>query len=193
MARPREFDREQALDRAMRVFWEKGFAATSTDELLSAMNIGRQSLYNAFGDKRRIYLEALERYQTKTLSRHINNLDGPASPLAGLKALLLGLIPEEGDDPSGCMGVHAICEFGTDDPDLTAMRNRAGPALGRRLLVRIREGQESGELDARMEAREATAFVQMTMQGMQVACRAGMESKALHAMVKFVIDRLRVR
>jgi TetR/AcrR family transcriptional repressor of nem operon len=59
MARPREFDREEALERATGVFWAKGYASTSTDDLLTAMGIGRQSLYNAFQDKRALYLEAL--------------------------------------------------------------------------------------------------------------------------------------
>ncbi|WP_155737462.1 TetR/AcrR family transcriptional regulator, partial [Agrobacterium tumefaciens] len=63
MARPREFDRDAALEKALRVFWSKGFAATSTDDLREAMGIGRQSLYGAFGDKRKLYLEALDAYQ----------------------------------------------------------------------------------------------------------------------------------
>src|SRR6202030_156629 len=66
MARPREFDREEALECATGVFWAKGYASTSTDELLAAMGIGRQSLYNTFQDKRALYLEALERYQRTT-------------------------------------------------------------------------------------------------------------------------------
>ncbi|MEA2965178.1 MAG: TetR/AcrR family transcriptional regulator, transcriptional repressor for nem operon, partial [Alphaproteobacteria bacterium] len=59
MARPREFDRDEALERAMSVFWSKGFAATSTSDLVEAMQIGRQSMYDSFGDKRALYLEAL--------------------------------------------------------------------------------------------------------------------------------------
>jgi len=194
MARPREFDREEALGRAMRVFWEKGYAATSTDDLLGAMNIGRQSLYNAFGDKRRIYLEALERYQLNSVSHHVGNLNGPASPLAGLKALLLGLIPAIcGEDPQGCMGVNSICEFGAEDEELAAMRCRSASVLSLHLLARIREGQEAGELDAQMDASEAMGFVLLTMQGMQVASRAGAQPEALRAMAEFVVDRLRAR
>jgi len=83
MARPREFDREEALERATGVFWAKGYASTSTDDLLT-------SLYNAFQDKRALYLEALERYQRTTTAGHLQRLNGAASPIAGVKALLLG-------------------------------------------------------------------------------------------------------
>lgn len=62
MARPREFDEEQALDRAMDVFWRKGYQGTSTDDLMEAMGIGRGSFYNAFGSKRDVYLRTLDRY-----------------------------------------------------------------------------------------------------------------------------------
>ena len=71
------------------VFWAKGFASTSTDDLLTAMGMGRQSLYNAFQDKRALYLEALERYQRTTTAGHLQRLNGAAAPIAGVKALLL--------------------------------------------------------------------------------------------------------
>ena len=88
MVRPREFDRDEALDHATRVFWAKGYASTSTEDLLTAMNIGRQSLYNAFGDKRKLYLEALERYQRESNASHLERLNSSASPLGGIEALL---------------------------------------------------------------------------------------------------------
>jgi TetR/AcrR family transcriptional regulator, transcriptional repressor for nem operon len=65
VARPKEFDRDKALKRAMEVFWEHGYEATSTDQLLKAMGIGRQNLYDTFGDKRRLFLEALGLYATE--------------------------------------------------------------------------------------------------------------------------------
>src|SRR5688572_4700394 len=61
--RPRSFDRDKALERAMHVFWRQGYEATSVDDLTRAMDINPPSLYAAFGDKQRLYLEALERYQ----------------------------------------------------------------------------------------------------------------------------------
>src|SRR5260370_34278679 len=66
MARPREFDRGEALKRALAVFWEKGFEATSTDDLVRAMSIGRQSMYDTFGDKHQLYLETLQLYEANS-------------------------------------------------------------------------------------------------------------------------------
>jgi TetR/AcrR family transcriptional regulator, transcriptional repressor for nem operon len=192
MVRPREFDRDEALERALRVFWAKGYASTSTDDLLAAMNIGRQSLYNAFGDKRSLYLEALERYQSESTAGHLARLNGGASPLAGIEALLLGLVADDdGERALGCMGVGAVSEFGSADPELVALRSKVGPRLSRRLVERIREGQASGEIDAGLDVRQAAAFLQMTMQGIQLGARAGNDAKSLRALARFAVDRFR--
>lgn len=194
MVRPREFDRDEALDRATRVFWAKGFASTSTEDLLAAMNIGRQSLYNAFGDKRKLYIEALDRYQRQSTRAHLDRLNRSASPLGGIEALLLGVIAE--DDcvrALGCMGVGAIGEFGAADPELVTLRSKAGPKLFRRLVERIREGQACGEVDPALDVREAAAFLQMAMQGIQLGARAGGDAKSLRALARFAISRLRAR
>lgn len=192
MVRPREFDRDDALERALRVFWEKGYAATSTDDLLSAMQIGRQSLYNAFGDKRKLYVEALERYQSESVSGHVTRLMAPASALEGVAALLLGVIaPNAAERVLGCMGVNAICEFGAADHELAGLRERAGAMLHRQVAARIREGQGAGEIDRTLDAREAASFVLTTMQGIQLGARAGAKPQALRATAGFAADRLR--
>jgi TetR/AcrR family transcriptional repressor of nem operon len=194
MARPREFDRNEALKRATGVFWAKGYFPTSTDDLLTAMGIGRQSMYNAFQDKRALYLEALERYQRTTTAGHLKRLNGTASPIAGIKALLLGLISDNDDTRAlGCMGVGAICEFGSTDPDITALRAKASPALHNRLVERLKEGQEAGEIDRSLDSATAASFIQMTMQSIQLAARGGIDAKSLRAQARFAVERLKSR
>lgn len=191
MARPREFDREAALEKALRVFWAKGFAATSTDDLREAMGIGRQSLYGAFGDKRTLYLEALDTYQQRTNSGHVRRLSGPTSPLRAIENLLSGMVSEDDCERAlGCMGVGSVGEFGVTDPDLNARRSAASAALGRRILERVSEGQRSGEINPRLDADETAAFIQMTMTGLQVAARGGAKAADLKAMARFATQRL---
>jgi TetR/AcrR family transcriptional regulator, transcriptional repressor for nem operon len=194
MARPREFERELALERATDVFWAKGYTATSTEDLLAAMGIGRQSLYNTFGDKRALYLEALERYQRATLSGHLQRLKAPVLPLAGIEALLLGLIAEDDRQRAmGCMGVSAAAEFGAGDPVLAELRARVAPVLFSCLAERLREGQVRGEIDPAMNVEEAAGFVQMTMTGLQLAARSGASADALRSLAHFAVDRLKTR
>lgn len=156
------------------------------------MGIGRQSLYNAFGDKRALYLEALDAYQQRTIAGHIDRLSKPQSPARGLTDLLYGLIAENDLERSkGCMGVCAAAEFGVSDSEIAALRAKASPALGKRLVKRITEGQERGELDAAMSPKEAAGFVQMTMTGIQLGARAGVAISELRSMARFAIDRLK--
>jgi TetR/AcrR family transcriptional repressor of nem operon len=194
MARPREFDREEALERATGVFWAQGYASTSTDDLLTAMGIGRQSLYNAFQDKRALYLEALERYQRTTTAGHLRRLNGAASPIAGVQALLLGLISNNDDIRAlGCMGVGAVCEFGSTDPEIAALRTKVSPALRSRLTERLKEGQAAGEIDRSLDCATAASFIQLTMQSIQLAARGGIDATSLRAQARFVVERLKSR
>jgi AcrR family transcriptional regulator len=158
------------------------------------MRIGRQSLYNAFGDKRALYLEALERYQRATDAGHMQRLKVPASPLAGIKALLLGLIAKaDGQRAMGCMGVGAVSEFGAGDPALIELRAKVGPVLFSCLVQRLREGQVRCEIDPSINVKEAARFVQMTMTGLQLAARGGASADALRSLARFVVDRLKMR
>src|SRR5262245_37413696 len=88
--RPPEFDRDDALERAMRLFWAKGYEGTSMSDLTVALGIGRQSLYGAFGGKRELFVACLERYSEHVLERSLfGTLDEPAgSALAALERVL---------------------------------------------------------------------------------------------------------
>ncbi|MDR6407325.1 TetR/AcrR family transcriptional regulator [Paraburkholderia terricola] len=194
MVRPREFDRDEALDRAMRVFWSKGYSAASTDELLAAMQIGRQSLYNAFGDKRKLYLEALDRYQQYSVAAHIERLTRSSSALAGIKSLLLGVIPADAAErANGCMGVNSAAEFGATDADVNAIRAAGAKRLREPLLARIGEAQRNGEIDPHMDAEDVALFIGSTLQGIQLNARAGMSPAALRRIAKFALERLVAR
>ncbi|MDM0066594.1 TetR/AcrR family transcriptional regulator [Variovorax sp. J31P207] len=192
MVRPREFDKEEVLQKATRVFWEHGFSASSTDLLLKEMSIGRQTLYNTFGDKRQLYLEVLRSYQEQALSGHLERLNTPESPLQGIRQLLLGLAPADDSIRAlGCFGVGSVGEFGTSDPVLMAARASIQAVLQRRIESRVREGQNLGELDASLSAKEVAAFIQTAMVGLQISARAGADVRGMHAIANFTADRLK--
>ena len=85
MARPREFDQDKALRAAIRLFSQQGFAGTSTDELMRVMGIGRQSMYDTFGDKRSLFLKALELYVSESVDSIMGELERPGPGLAAFE------------------------------------------------------------------------------------------------------------
>lgn len=194
MARPREFDRDSVLQLARQVFWARGYAATSTDELLKAMGIGRQSLYNAFGGKWQLYLEVLADYQQGSISDHLRRLQQPVSALEGIRALLEGLAVD--DDTLrglGCMGLGSTSEFGAGEPELQALRDKGSAALLARLTLRIKEGQASGEIDTQPDPALMARYVLMSMTGIQLAARGGAKQDELCELARFATDRLQLR
>src|SRR5260370_17271664 len=126
MARPKEFDLERALHRAISVFAQKGFAATSTDELMRVMEVGRQSMYDTFGDKRALFLKALEVYVSDNV-RAINvELRAPGSPLAAIRSPLVHFSePKDLSSTDRCMRINPLCEFGMREEEVTRITRRA--------------------------------------------------------------------
>src|ERR1700704_4730735 len=180
MARPKEFDQERALHRAISIFSQKGFAATSTDDLMRAMEVGRQSMYDTFGDKRALFLKALEVYVTEKV-RAINlELQTPGSPLASIRRALVHFAERKDlSSTDGCMGINAICEFGMRDEEVTLITRRAANAQRHTLMDTLRRAQMEGELDTRTDIESLVDFFESTLAGIRIAAKVGKTRPAL--------------
>lgn len=194
MARHKEFDRDSALALALDVFWENGYGNTSTDVLLGRMKISRQSLYDTFGDKKHLYLEALKAYTEKSIGEAIRHLNKPQRPLAGIEEMLVALASKPAKERVlGCMGVNAVCECGSADPDvMNAMAEPSG-RLMEALQDRLREAKAQGEVADDLDESGGAMFVNSIMNAIRVSARAGAPKPALVAMAKFTLDGIRRR
>ena len=191
MARSKEFDRDEALQKAIGVFCEKGYAAASTDELMHAMKIGRQSMYDTFGDKRQLYLEAFRRYIADSINEQIGHLEESASPLAGIEKMLLAFATRtEREGIVGCMGVNAICEFGRSDPEVTSIGDTEGIRLTAALEQALRRAKTTKEVGKTLKERAAAQFLRATLSGMKVAGKAGADKRALRSIAQFALRSL---
>ncbi|HMF75143.1 MAG TPA: TetR/AcrR family transcriptional regulator [Bryobacteraceae bacterium] len=191
MARPKEFDRDEALQKAIGVFCEKGYAAASTDELMHAMKISRQSMYDTYGDKRQLYLEAFRRYAADSVSEQISHLEKSSSPLAGIEKMLVAFATRtERDGITGCMGINAVCEFGRSDPEVTALGNAESVRLSAALEQAVRQAKAKKEISKTVEEATAAQFLQATLAGLKVAAKAGADTKALKSIAHFALRSL---
>ena len=150
MARPRTFDEAQVLERAVDLFRERGFEGTSVPELTERLGICRQSLYTAFGDKRGLYLRALERYGEREVDAKLALLTAAGSPLENVRTLIRGFAAMATSCPSeGCLTVTALVENREDDEAL---------AVVERQVERFEEGFRVA-LERAQDAREIRADV----------------------------------
>lgn len=191
MARQREFDRVDTLNKALEIFWQKGYAATSTSDLLDAMQIGRQSMYDTFGDKRSLYLEALQQYNQASVNELLRHLKGD-TPLAAIDNMLQAFAARpKRDNAKGCMGVNAISEFGTADADVNALRDASGKQLNHAVEAQLRTAAAGGEIPADTDISQATAFIAATLSGMKISAKAGAGIATLRAIATFAVQGLR--
>src|SRR6187431_2122551 len=128
VGRPRTFDTDDVLDRAMALFWRKGYAGTGISDLEEATGLGRQSLYGAFGDKRQLFEQVVERYAATVLRPYLRDvLEAPGSPRANLERLFEHW-QEAVASPNfnGCLVGNCVAEMSARDPEIADI---LGPQL----------------------------------------------------------------
>ena len=165
MARPREFDIDEALEKAMGAFWVRGYEATSLNDLMQATGLQKGSIYKAFGDKHALFLCALQRYLDRMYEAQRATLAEAASPRAGIEAWLDRLVeaaPAEGGSCRGCLAVNTLIELGPHDEQARAILEAHFERMRELLLAQIRRGQEAGEFRRDVDAGECARFL-MTM------------------------------
>ena len=186
MARPKEFDQEKALREAVRVFSQQGFAATSTDELMRGMDVGRQSMYDTFGDKRALFLKALEMYVTESVHSINVELEKPGPALSAVRDALV-TFAERGDLSSaeGCMGLNAISEFGQRDAEVTRITRHAALVQRQTLMSVLARAKKQGEVSSDADLESMADFFESTLAGIRMAAKAGKSRLALRSIAVF--------
>ncbi len=175
MARPREFDLDQAVDTAMRLFWEQGYQRTSMSDLERAMNIGRASVYAAFPNKEILFLRALERYRERYTLPCLSLLDENRAPLDALGALFDCLAARYADpaNPSGCLVVLNTGHVTAEAPEAKRAL-AASVAEGESRIARtLRQAVMAGALRADAAVPALARFLVSTTQGMATMARLG--------------------
>lgn len=173
MGRPREFDEDQALAAALEKFWERGYEATTVADLGACMGLQKGSLYGAFGDKRRLYLSALARYQDRGLEELARALAAEPSPRKALQSFFAGVVERASSKhgPRGCLCVNTAVELGPHDEDVARGLRRHGERTEALFQQLVERGQAQREFAARLEPRAAARFLATLLSGLGVLAK----------------------
>ena len=191
MARPKEFERDEALKKAITVFSRHGYEGTPTDALLSGMGIRRQSMYDTFGDKWRLYLEALRTYNDESITDQLRVLTSASGGLRGIEALFEHMVGVATRDPSiGCLGVNAVCEFGRDNPEIALLGDVSHKRLMAGIERNVSMARDAGEIGADLDVAETADFLAATLTSLRVAARGGASADRLRGIARMALRGL---
>src|SRR5258707_1772658 len=187
--RPRAFDQQAALDRAMMLFWQQGYEPTSISDLSRAMGINAPNIYAAFGNKERLFLRVLDRYLETRMSEIERVFQAPSTAEAAVRHLLIRAARRftSPENPPGCLVVLAAARV---SPQARTIQSKLRHRRRRRevlLRARIQQGIDAGELPIGTRAAPlakfyATVFQGMAMQSADGASRSELEAVAKEAM-----------
>jgi TetR/AcrR family transcriptional repressor of nem operon len=193
MARPREFDEEEVLTRALDVFRAKGFEGATLDELEQATGLRRGSLYGAFGDKRALFLKALGRYLDTCLRDRLAALACPGAGRAAIVGFFEVLARDATADRErkGCLVTNCSIELTDRDPDLACQAARSLDLFEHGFAAAVRAAQEKGEISPAWDPVRLARFLTVCMEGMLVLARARPDAAWLDDAVAAVDEALR--
>jgi TetR/AcrR family transcriptional repressor of nem operon len=192
MPRPKSFDQDTVLDQAVQLFWERGYEGTSLADLEAHLGLGRQSLYNAFGDKQTLFLKALERYRSRVGDQRLAELNAPGAGLDAIRAFFRASV-ESLTAPGkrrACLVANTILERGSQDPDALLRCNRARSGLERAFRRALAQAKASGELPQSLDVEATATLLVIQTYGLGVLSKTGASADELEAAVEALFARL---
>ena len=192
MARPREFDIDIALDRAMQTFWSNGYDGTSLDDLCLATGLGRSSLYGAFGDKHALLLRSLDRYEELGLARINAALERPVPVRDAISGFIDDLIDKiiDGSGRRGCFVGNCTAELGRQDSEVNARVRRSMGRVEATFKAALIRAQERKEINKKTDVAAVARFLVAGIQGLRLVGKANPDRKTLKDIQSVILNAI---
>jgi TetR/AcrR family transcriptional repressor of nem operon len=190
MGRQKQFDPEAALERAMEVFWQKGYQNTSVSELLAAMGINRWSMYETFGGKQELFLASLRLYRRRWSQLIADHLSQPGSAKAALTRLLREMGRQVTSDKlgRGCLIANSAVELRYLDPEAAQLVRGSLDSLEDGFVRALRCAAADGEIEGGRDPRQLSRFLLASMNGIRDVAKMGGDRKRIDELVETLVS-----
>jgi TetR/AcrR family transcriptional repressor of nem operon len=191
MPRKKDFDEDELLEKAVNLFWGKGYYATSAQDLVDALGINRSSLYNTYTDKRTLFIKSLRRYQDKQTGAVLTLLNNADDVYEVIKGIFERIIQEsiESDLRKGCFMVNTAIELSRHDTGIKDLVNLNNASVVNALAKALKKGQQSSQIKGDAEA--IAQFIFNNINGLRVAARSGADENTLRGIAQITLRSLR--
>jgi TetR/AcrR family transcriptional regulator, transcriptional repressor for nem operon len=192
MAGVRQFDRDEVIERAMDLFWKRGYESTSIDDLVEATGINRGSLYATFGDKRRLFLAAIDRYWETFADGMITALSD-SDPYRAIEGMFRSIIQRISDPrfPRGCFITNTSLECPTCDDSIARKISELLARQETAIYQALRKAQAQGRLSPILDVKALSRYFLGVAQGMNVIHKAVADPEALRDIATVALGALR--
>ncbi len=190
MARKKEFDVNDALHKAMLLFWEQGYEKTSMKELVSQMGVHKGSMYDTFGDKHTLYVNTLEHYfemAQQIIERGITHTN---TAKEAIRFYFNWTIEHKEDFPEGCLIVNTAVELAKHDPEARHWVNKGWDFSEQLILELILDGQQSGEFSKMLDAKEMSIYLMNSLIGLKVMAKTTTDREKINKIIEINLSFL---
>jgi TetR/AcrR family transcriptional regulator, transcriptional repressor for nem operon len=192
MARTKEFDTDKVLEKAVALFSCKGYNGASMQDVVDCLGLSRSSLYDTFGDKRQLYLEALKKYRQEKTSCMIQQIQQTSDIKSLIQQILQSAVQEGLEDPQqkGCFMVNSTIEMAPHDPEFARVVQSNMQDVEDAFSEAIKKGQFQGHIAAVHDPRSLARFIFNTISGLRVAAKSGADKKVFDDIIHVTLSVL---
>lgn len=187
MARPKSFNQDKALEQAMHLFWEKGFEATSIQDLVDRLGINRQSLYDTFGDKKQLFLKSLNLYRSQGKAPL---LPKDITVRQIFTHIFQDIIDMSIQDSRGCLMANSTLELASRDEDVANIACDNLETAEEDFRQILQEAQRKGELSSEKDPKALASYLFNSIQGIRVTTKASNDRARLEDIARTTLSVL---
>ncbi|MEE9336631.1 MAG: TetR/AcrR family transcriptional regulator [Methylococcaceae bacterium] len=193
MARPKAFNEEDAIDKAVKVFWAKGYEATSMQDLINAMGIQRGSLYATFGSKQQLFLKSLKRYGVVVVNKLLEILESKPSAIESIKLFFSQLVEHllTAGELRSCLVTNSAIERGLRDEETKQQVLHLLNALEKGFYNTLLRANKNGELSTELDLKIVANYLTSSMQGLVVIGKVCSERSVLEGINQVTLSVLK--
>ncbi|MEM8907402.1 MAG: TetR/AcrR family transcriptional regulator [Bacteroidota bacterium] len=193
MARTKGFNEAEALEKAVALFWEKGYQATSANDLVEHLGLSRSSLYATFGDKRSLYLSAIQWYRKSVVTQTLAMIENSEDLRLTIAEIFNAITKQDIglSMPKGCFMVNSAIELAAHDPEMAQLIAANQQDIESAFVLAIEKGQAAGQLNTTFTAPALARFLYNHISGLRVLLRTQKDARKIDEMTQICLSVLR--
>ncbi len=191
MARSKEFNEEEALDKAMEIFWKQGYEKTSIQDLVDQMGIHRRSLYDTFGDKHSLFVQTLERYESLVAAQIRKQITEEMTTVESIRKIFELAVYSDNTNPKGCLMVNTAVELSLLDNEVSQRIKSAFKQTENLIADLLIRGQARGEVARSFDISELSRYIHNALIGVRVLVKITEDPKDFDSTIDMTLSILK--